>query len=242
VKILEMLPGSLKLAALMLATLWQAAVHAADADIPQTVAQQTTQVWLGRTDADEAWSLNDPSSGNELRGDYSSLPLGGGVSQMLWGARAQYGFEGGGLVSWKSDNVEFAGGNPGLKVTVEGEFFMLDVFMGGVVAVKPTPWLRLYAAAGPAIAWGYLSGDDDVDEEGGVLASGPNGFLVVELGKNSNDFSVAVYARAGLEFELNNGITFGVSARYVDHDFSFGGGRSLGLDKAQYFLTLGGRL
>ena len=216
--------------------------HAEDAEIPSTLAQQYTQVWLGTTDADEAWSINDPASGDELRGDYANLPLGGGVSQMLWGERAQYGFEGGGLVSWKSDKVEFAGGNPGLKVSVEGEFFMLDFFMGGVVAVRPTPWLRLYAAAGPSIAWGYLSGDDDAEEEGGLLVNGPNSFLIIEFGDSSNDFSVAAYARAGIEFELRNGITLGASARYVEHDFDFSGRRALALDDTQFFLTLGGRL
>ncbi len=218
--------------------------YAADEEISATVSQQFTQVWLGRMDADEAWSLSDPATSDDLRGDYSHLPLGGGVSQMLWGDRAQYGFEGGGLISWKNDNVVFAGGNPGLKVTVEGEFFMLDFFMGGVVAVKPTPWLRLYAAAGPSIAWGYLSGADDVEEEeeGGVIVDGPNGFLIVDLSKSSNDFSFSAYVRTGLEIELSSGITFGLSARYVEHDFGFAGDRTLGLDETQYFLTIGGKL
>ena len=98
---------------LLLATGAFAFAQEADAEIPETVAQKTVQVWLGATEADEVWSLNDPASGGELRVDYSNLPFGGGVSQMLWGGRAQYGFEGGGLISWKNDDVRFAGGNPG---------------------------------------------------------------------------------------------------------------------------------
>jgi opacity protein-like surface antigen len=220
-----------------------ARAHEAETEIPRTVAHQYMQAWLGTTDADDSWSLNDSALGSELRGDYSNLPLGGGVGQQLWGERAQYGFEGGGLVSWKNDDVEFSGGDPGLLIGIDGEFFMMDVFMGGVVAVRPTRWLRLYAAAGPSIAWGYLSGgdDDDGDDET-LIVNGPNGFLVIELDESSSDFSVTVYARAGLEIELSSGFTFGLSARYVDHEFDFDERGELALDEAQFFLTLGGKL
>ena len=213
-----------------------------DGNLPRTLAQQYVQVWLGSTDADDSWSLDD-SAGAELRGDYSSLPLGGGVGQRLWGDRAQYGFEGGGLVSWQNDDIDFAGNNGGLLVAVDTDLFMAEVFMGGVVAVRPTQWLRLYAAAGPSIAWGHLSGDDeDTDPDGTtVVVTGPGSFVVIDTDENSSDFSFSGYARAGVEFELGSGFTFGASARYAEHEFDFDDRGELKLDEVQWFLTLGGR-
>ena len=47
------------------------AIHAQeqDADTPPTIAQQYVQVWLGTTDADGAWSVTDPATNSEIRGD-----------------------------------------------------------------------------------------------------------------------------------------------------------------------------
>ena len=214
-------------------------------ELPATVAQQYVQVWLGSTEADDAWSLKD-SEGSDFRGDYSSLPVGGGVGQMLWGDRAQYGFEGGGIVSWKNDDIDFAGRNGELLIAVDTDLFFMDLFMGGIVAVRPSPWLRLYAAAGPSVAWAHLSGDDDEDDEDpdgtGVIVTGPGSFLVINADDNTDDFSFSFYGRAGIEIELGSGFTFGASARYADHEFDFDNRGELKLDEVQWFLTLGGRI
>jgi len=217
-----------------------------EAEVPPTLAQEYVQVWLGSTDADDSWSLDD-SAGNTLSGDYSSLPLGGGVGQRIWGDRAQYGFEGGGLIGWRNDDVAFAGSSGSLLVAVDTELFMVDLFMGGVVAVRPTQWLRLYAAAGPSIAWGYLGGDDEDKneteelEDTTIIVTGPGSFVVIDADESSNDFSFSGYARAGLEIELGSGFTFGASVRYAEHEFDFGDRGELKLDEVQWFLTLGGR-
>lgn len=228
-------------------TLFAVGGHALEesAEIPPTRAQQYLQVWLGSTEADDGWSLNNPVLGSELTADSSRLPMGGGGAQRLWGDRLQYGFEGGGLVSWKNDDVDYAGTSPGLLISIDGEFFMMDVFMGGVVAVRPTPWFRIYAAAGPSIAWGYLSGDEDDDDEpdqGGLVINGPNGIAVIDLDESDSDVSVTLYARAGLEFELGDGFTFGASVRYAEHEFDFDDRGELMLDEVQWLLTLGARL
>lgn len=214
-----------------------------DADIPPTIAQQYAQVWLGTTDADGAWSVTDPATNSEIRGDYSSLPLGGGAGQRLWGKRAQIGFEGGALVSWKNDDVEFAGSNGMLAVSINTELFMMDVFMGGVVGVRPTRWLRLYAAAGPSIAWGYLPSEDDDDVvNGGPIVIGSGSVVVIDLGSSESDVSFALYGRVGIEIELDSGFTFGVSARYAEHEFDFDHRGDLQLDEMQWFLTLGSKI
>ena len=223
-------------------------VFAEEAEAPLVWSAEYVQVWLGRTEADNAWSLDD-SEGNELVGDYDDLLLGGGVGQRLWGSArgVQYGYEGGGLVSWKNDDVEFAGTSPGLVVAVETELVYLEVFMGGVVALQPTRWLRLFASAGPSIAWGHVSGDDADDEDGDngsdgttIIITGPNGFVVID-GDDENDVSFALYGRAGLEFQFANGMTLGASVRYARHEFDFGSRGELEFDEVQWFLTLGGR-
>ena len=220
------------------------AIHAQeqDADTPPTIAQQYVQVWLGTTDADGAWSVNDPDTNSEIRGDYSSLPLGGGASQRLWGARGQLGFEGGALVSWKNDEVEFAGSNGMLAVRINTELLMMDVFMGGVVGVRPTRWLRLYAAAGPSIAWGYLPSEDDDVVNGGPIVIGAGSVVVIDLGSSESDISFALYGRVGIEVELDSGFTFGVGARYAEHEFDFDHRGDLQLDEMQWFLTLGSKI
>ncbi len=214
--------------------------RAEEHDLPPTTAQMYAQAMLGSMDADDAWSLDDPSTGIRLEGDYSSLPIGGGVAQRLWGAKAQYGFEGGSLVSFKNDEVVFSGADPGLRVSIDNELFLMDVFMGGVVSVRPTRWLRLYAAAGASIAWGFLNGDedDDDDDDGVVVING----IVIDLDENHFDYSFALYGRVGIEFELNSGFTFGVSARYTEHKMDFDERGELTLDDVQWFMTLGGRI
>ena len=236
-------------ALLLIATVNSA--RAQEPDLPPTTAQTYVQAWLGTTDADDAWSLDDPSTGVRLEGDYSSLPIGGGVGQRLWGATAQIGFEGGGLVSFKNDAVVFTGADPGLRVSIDNELFFMDVFMGGVVSLRPARWVRMYAAAGPSIAWGFLNGDDDHDHdhhhdndhgEDSVVVIGPGSVFVIDLDENRSDFSFALYGRVGIDFELDSGFTFGISARYAEHEMDFDERGEFTLDEMQWFITLGGRI
>lgn len=83
-------------ALLLVATVNNASAQEQEHNLPATAAQTYVQAWLGTMEADNAWSLDDPSTGVRLEADYSSIPLGGGVSQLLWGASVQIGFEGGG--------------------------------------------------------------------------------------------------------------------------------------------------
>jgi opacity protein-like surface antigen len=220
----------------------QQGVHEQVADLPPRVAHEYLEVWLGAMDTDDPWSLNDPASNEDLHGDYNTMPIGGGVGQVLWGHVAQYGFEGGGLISWQNDEVEFAGTNNTVLIRIDNSLFMMDAFMGGLVGLKPTKWLRLYAAAGPSIAWGYLDGEDNDPDNSSIVGNGPNGFFAIDLDDSSSDFSFALYARAGIAIELNGGFTVGVSARYADHTFDFDDRGELELDQVQWLLTLGGRL
>ena len=54
--------------------------------------------------------------------------------------------------------------------------------------------------------------------------------------------SFVAYGRAGVEFVLNNGFTFGASVRYADDEFDFGSGGKLRFDEPMWLLTLGAHL
>lgn len=205
--------------------------------------EQYLQVWLGGLDTDDGWTRTDEQTGEELTGDFGTLPYLGGGAQRLWGNAAQIGFEGGGLVTFKNDSTKFAGTNGRLFVAIDNTLISVDFFMGGVVSVRPFAGLRIYGALGPTAAYAYL--DDDDDDEGQVAptgnvtaASGRN----LELGSSGHSLSITLYGRAGFEFETPGGLTFGAQARYAPHEFDFDEGGELELDEVTYFLTIGQRM
>ncbi len=206
-----------------------AAASEANNAVPQPVY---VQVWLGGQGTDDrTWEASDAASGANVLGDLGTLPFGGGAWQKLWGGGVwQLGFEGGGLFTWKSDNTQLRGNGNAVQISVDSTFYSFGVFMGGVVSVKPVHPLRLYVAAGPSLTWAWL--DNDRDDTAPTQSSNGTG----------NDASVVAYARAGIEFELANGFTFGASARYADDEFQFGNAGDLKFDEPLWLLTLGARL
>jgi len=219
-------------------------LQAADATRPDSAdhpaatarAEQHVQAWLGGIDTDEHWQREDPTTGADLDGGFGTLPYIGGAGQRLTGGRLQAGFEGGGLVAWKNDSTRFFASNSSAAVEVDNELFSIEVFLGGVVSLRPAPWLRLFAAAGPTVAYAHLSDDGD-NQEPTTTAS-----AAITAGSGGNAYSVTLYGRAGFEFETTRGFTFGAHARYAPHEFDFDDSGKLKLDGVQYFLSLGQRL
>ncbi len=198
------------------------------------------QSWLGAVDTDQNWQLDGEPTGDSFIGDLGTLPYVGGAGSRMWGDRFRYGFEGGGLVAWESDVVEFSGTGNGLRVVLDNQLYSFEVFMGGMLSAELLPGFRLSVSGGPTLAWARLKNEDEQAE---VLPSALNGnIIVIDLNSHEDDFSAALYARAGVEYELDNGFTFGVSARYVEHTFDFGSSGKLKLDEVQWFLTLGATL
>jgi hypothetical protein len=205
-------------------------------DIDQDGFEQNVQVWFGGVDTDDDWNRNDPLDDSELSGEFGTLPYLGGGSQRLWGNRLQLGYEGGGLVAWKNDSTRFFGNNGGLRIEIDNTLFSMEVFMGGVLSIRPVRWLRFYGGLGPALAYGYLSDDDDEDESSSTSSVSGN------FGSDSHAFSLTLYGRAGFEFETAGGFSFGGHARYANHEFDFDDGGELELDSVQYFVSFGQRL
>lgn len=190
--------------------------------------EQHVQAWLGGIDTNEHWQWEDPAAGDKLDGGIGTLPYIGGAGLRLSGDRLQAGYEGGGLVAWKNDSIRFFGSNGSAAVEIDNTLYSIELFLGGVVSMRPVHWLRLYAAAGPTVAYAHLSADDNGQEPA--------------AGSGGHSFSLTLYGRAGFEFETARGFTFGAHARYAPHEFDFDDGGKLKLDGAQYFLSLGQRL
>ncbi|HTK98397.1 MAG TPA: hypothetical protein VL379_10265 [Pseudomonadales bacterium] len=211
-------------------------VVASDASAPTPIY---LQAWVGALDTDsDSWKVSDPQSGEQALGDLGTLPYGGGAGQQLWGSGAwQVGYEGGGLVTWKNGRTEFRGNSNAVLVRIDNTFGAVGVFMGGVLSVRPFHPMRLYVAAGPSITGAWLFGDDNNEQ-----VSSPGTTVTLNLDDTKSDVSVVPYARAGIEFELDNGFTFGVSARYADDEFDFGDAGKLEFDQVTWMLTLGGRV
>ena len=199
----------------------------------------SVQVWLGALHPeDNSWRVTDPANGQNAVGDIGTLPFGGGAGQLLWGDGAlQFGYEGGGLGSWKSETTAFHGTGNGAEVIIDGEFLMFGVFMGGVLSANLGHNVRLYVAGGPSATWAWL-GDNNNNVQVQPL---PNSNVIV-LDDSESDVSFVAYGRAGVEFVLNDGFAFGASVRYADDEFDFGSGGKLRFDEPMWLLTLGAHL
>ncbi len=199
------------------------------------------QAWLGALNTDDSWTVTQQEPDQGFVGGLGTLPFGGGAAQQLWGqGRFRFGYEAGGLVSWKNDNTQFFGssGSGTLVVTTHNTFLGFGVFMGGVASMNVTRYLRLQLAAGPSLMWARLDGDDGND-----ASQQPAGqATVVVTGESSHDVSLVPYGRVGLEVLLDDGLTFGVSARYAKDEFDFGRNGDLEVDEVLWLLTIGSRL
>ena len=143
----------------------------------------SVQVWLGALHPeDNSWRVTDPANGQNAVGDIGTLPFGGGAGQLLWGDGVlQFGYEGGGLGSWKSETTAFHGTGNGAEVFIDGEFFMFGVFMGGVLSANLGHHARLYVAGGPSATWAWLGDNNNI--RSGSTASQQQRHRARQLGK-----------------------------------------------------------
>ena len=206
---------------------------AAEESVPANEPTIYLQAWLGGLGTkSDSWQATDTNNDSVL-GDLGTLPFGGGAGQKLWGSGAwKIGFEGGALGTWKSDNTQFRGvsnGGTNVEVTVDSKFFSFGVFMGAVASLNLSHYVRLYVAGGPSATWAWVDNGNNNDTTSNT----------VDLSNSDSDGSFVAYGRAGIEFALDSGFTFGASVRYADDDFSFGKAGDLKLNEPLYLLTLG---
>jgi hypothetical protein len=226
---------------------WSMLMPMARAAEPEPEALQSVtylQSWLGTVETDDPWILPADASGGPYTRSVGTLPYIGGSGMVLRGEQLRYGFEGGGLVSWKNYSSSFRGVSSGgliVGISVDNALLSFETFLGGVVAFEPSPGVRFSLAAGPALAWMRLKNKDD-EVEVTPLGQPAGSSVFISLNDSENDYSFALYGRAGVEFSIRSGLMLGVSARYAEHEFDFGSSGVLKYDRVQWFLTLGAEI
>lgn len=193
------------------------------------------QGMLGVLDAGNGWTLTDANTGETLESDLGELIYGGGMGQqMVRAGTFEYGFEGGGLVSWKNSNQTFYANNHVVAVSLDNDMFLLDLSFGGTISWRPVKAFRLYLGAGPALAIGTVDVKDETPQ------SAPQDGTTERSNVNGREWAVGVslYGRAGVEFIVNT-FTFGLTARKTGSTLDFGQAGEIDLSGTQWFLTVG---
>jgi hypothetical protein len=145
--------------------------------------------------------------------DYSVNLAGYDTQQCRGGDALTYGLEGGALLSWESDvrSIVVTGGGGGANVRVSTDIstVLIDIFFGGYLSVEPSPWVRIYAGAGPLFLWGQRE-TDTLTADGETVES-----------ESDSGFGAGIYGRAGFDviFQENMGLTIG--ARFTQTSLSF---------------------
>jgi hypothetical protein len=220
-----------------------AAAVAAPAGAPDWNPERTRylQSWFGAGDTDEPWTLPGDESAGPYRRDVGTIPYLGANALFLNGENGggfRYGFETGGMIGWGETDAAFRSDGGDLRVALDASLFSFEVFLGGVLAYEPQPGLRFYAAAGPALAWMQLDNDEEEVEVQAVNRLDSSG-IFIRVNSEEDDVSLMPYARVGFEVRPGRGYFFGLSARYVPHEFDFGSSGEVELDGVQWFLTVG---
>lgn len=154
----------------------------------------------------------------------SELPvIGGGGLWKLGGESVDFGLEGMFSLSGRVDALAFAGGGGGGVIAVEVDMFLVEVYGGPFVNLFLDEDSRVYAAAGPLMQWADFSQDSDtpgIDDEG-------------------EGFGTGLYARAGIEFRLDDHSMIGFGCRWADSSVDLDGGLgTLDLEGFQLVLTI----
>jgi hypothetical protein len=199
------------------------------------------QSWFGAGDTDQPWELPGDEDGGPYERDVGTIPYLGANALFLDGDNGggfRKGFEVGGTIGWNEYDAAFRSNGGDLRVALDASLFSFEVFLGGVLAWEPRPGLRLYGAGGGALAFMQLDNEEEsveAQQVSGLQSSG----IFIYVNSEEDDASLMPYARVGFEFRPGRGYTFGVSARYVPHEFDFGSSGEVELDGVQWFLTVG---
>jgi hypothetical protein len=194
------------------------------------------QAMLGRMSLDEGDYIfeGDPGADDSFmfEGDSVDIPMiGASVQQILGGDRFEFGVEGGGLFSWKSDDWQVVVSDGVTRIHIDNDMFLADLFLGGFVARDIGKRLRLYLGAGPLIIYGHQKIDPD-DPHVEPYASYEK--------ETESDWDVGLYIRVGIEFRFTDKLIAGLGVRWIETqlDFNNPGGKTE-VEGTQVMFTLG---
>lgn len=171
------------------------------------------QALLGGVRYDGLEFTTTDDGGEDITTDMSRLPqLGGAWSTLPKGEKLQFGLECSFLLGFKFDDVTTYNGTHATYVNVSSSLWLMD-FAGGAYANLPLgEKLRLYGAAGPLMMLGIYNSETDYSY----------------VSQSLTEFGFGVYARAGLELQVqrNGYLGAGLRGTYSNIDFTEAGGSS----------------
>jgi opacity protein-like surface antigen len=200
------------------------------------------QVFLGVLEPDDQTGEWDEVSDDGVDVDFSSLPIGGIEAEYLFGRGwVHWGLNPGGSIAWKNDDTNFAGSltneNGGtLLVELDNSLLLTELHLGAYVRGRMNERITAYGAAGPML----LYGTHDIENENVQGTSESTQGDSVDISQSdSSDTNIGYYARAGIDFQIDDMQHLGLGIRYLgaelDFDQTVG---TLDIKGAQYVLTL----
>jgi opacity protein-like surface antigen len=182
------------------------------------------QIFLGVLELDDQTGKWQDISDNDVDVDFSSLPSGGVEGEYTYGRGwVHWGLNPGGSIAWKNDDTNFSGSltneNGGtLRVDLDNSLFLFELHLGGYVRGRVSDRVTTYAAAGPMVMYG----SHDVEDERVESTSQPqaDGSVVIR-DTDSSDVNVGYYARAGIDFAINDRQQLGLGIRYLSTELDF---------------------
>ncbi len=159
----------------------------------------------------------DVEGGSDLGA--TAMIMGVGQAPLVGNKDVNAGIEIGGSFSWWLSGIDmyaFSTGSGGgvFAFTIDNQMWMAELFAGPYASVLLFDKIRLYGGAGAGFTFAYL---DYEREERGYDG------LKVTTRESDSDFSVGLYGRAGIEYQFDEDMYFGVGARYLVTDFDFSG-------------------
>ncbi|MEE4190889.1 MAG: hypothetical protein V2I66_04890 [Halieaceae bacterium] len=138
----------------------------------------------------------------------------------------EWGVNAGFSLGWEGGDTEFAGrvneGGGTVAFRIDNDMLVMEGHIGPYLRTHFGEKVDFYLGAGPAIIYAEV----DVDEEDNGEANPnsaittPNGTII--LGDDSDsDVVVGLYARAGLEFDMGGGRSWGLGVKYLGGEMDF---------------------
>lgn len=196
---------------------------------------------IGDQHLDDAWTIED-QQGSQYKGDIKKLrSLGFTLQTPMNHGKIQYGWEGGATLAYERNTTFFLqidGGASG-SVSIDSDLWTGDFSAGGFISAMPVDWLRFYLSAGPQLYWGLVKSDSDEVEIEPYEQNSNGSTIVIDTSRDDSDFGAGLYARAGVDLMLPNGLIVGASVRQTTTELDFSGHGGVNLQEPLYQLTLG---
>lgn len=210
-------------------------------DKPATDDWIYLSVILGQLDSQSQAVMTDDTTGEPSYADIPSMPFGGIQAQIPVSRQwFEYGFETGANISWKNDSFVFVATNNQAVLALKNQFFLMEVHGGVFAALAPTSRFRIYAGAGPLLAYGHIDNSDSEPSQLPASQSGAN--VSINLSDSTDDLSLGLYGRAGVEYFTRSGFSIGAGVRRAKYDLDFGNvAGEMKFNDNLYFISLGQR-